>query len=135
MLREGEMKIVDVAMDFVFDSHEGFTRAFPREFGLAPSKYGRQTPPIQLFMPQKVFDTYQSMHKGDKKMSGKQMNEQQNSWTVFVQVIERPARKLLLKRGVKATEYFAYCEEVGCEIYSILTSVKEALCLKMPPFS
>ena len=70
LLRDGEMKVVDVAMDFVFDSHEGFTRAFSREFGMAPSKYGRQTPPIQLFMPQKVFDTYQSMHKGEKKMSG-----------------------------------------------------------------
>lgn len=132
LLRDGEMKIIDVAMDFVFDSHEGFTRAFSREFGMAPSKYGRQTPPIQLFIPQKVFDTYQSMHKGAKKMSEKQMNEQQmnekqNSRTVFVQVIERPARKLLLKRGVKATEYFGYCEEVGCEIWSVLTSVKEAL--------
>ncbi|WP_414733064.1 helix-turn-helix transcriptional regulator [Acetobacterium carbinolicum] len=122
LLRDGEMKIVDVAMDFVFDSHEGFTRAFSREFGMAPSKYGRQTPPIRLFIPKKVFDTYQSMHKGEKKMS-----EKQNSRTVFVQVIERPARKLLLKRGVKATEYFAYCEEVGCEIWSVLTSVKEAL--------
>ena len=71
LLRDGGMKIVDVAMDFVFDSHEGFTRAFSREFGMAPSKYGRQTPPIQLFMPQKVFDTYQSMHKGEKKMKKK----------------------------------------------------------------
>jgi AraC-like DNA-binding protein len=127
LLRDGEMRIVDVAMDFVFDSHEGFTRAFSREFGMAPSKYGRQTPPIRLFMPQKVFDTYQSTHKGEKKMSQKQMSEKQNSRTVFVQVIERPARKLLLKRGVNAIEYFAYCEEVGCEIWSVLTSVKEAL--------
>jgi len=127
LLRDGEMKIVDVAMDFVFDSHEGFTRAFSREFGMPPSKYGRQTPPIRLFMPQKVFDTYLSMHKGEEKMSVKQINEKQNSRTVFVQVIERPTRKLLLKRGIKATEYFCYCEEVGCEIWSVLTSVKEAL--------
>ncbi|MEA4804760.1 AraC family transcriptional regulator [Acetobacterium wieringae] len=122
LLRDEEVKIIDVAMDFVFDSHEGFTRAFSREFGMAPSKYGRQTPPIKLFMPQKVFDTYQSMHKGENKMS-----EKKETKTVFVQVIERPARKLLLKRGVKATEYFGYCEEVGCEIWSVLTSVKEAL--------
>ncbi len=122
LLRDEEVKIIDVAMDFVFDSHEGFTRAFSREFGMAPSKYGRQTPPIKLFMPQKVFDTYQSMHKGENKMS-----EKKETKTVFVQVIERPARKLLLKRGIKATEYFGYCEEVGCEIWSVLTSVKEAL--------
>lgn len=47
--------------------------------------------------------------------------------TVFVQVIERPARKILLKRGIKAHEYFEYCEEVGCDVWGVLTSVKEAL--------
>ena len=26
-----------------------------------------------------------------------------------------------------AEEYFEYCEEVGCEVWSVLTSVKEAL--------
>ena len=34
---------------------------------------------------------------------------------------------MLLKRGEKATDYFAYCEEVGCDIWSVLCSVKEAL--------
>lgn len=46
---------------------------------------------------------------------------------VFVQVVERPARKVLLKRGIKAKEYFQYCEEVGCDVWPVLTSVKEAL--------
>jgi len=47
--------------------------------------------------------------------------------TVFVQVIERPARKLLLKRGVAADDYYEYCEEVGCDIWGLLSSVKDAL--------
>ena len=55
------------------------------------------------------------------------MTEQNKMKSVFVQVIERPARKVLMMRGVKAEEYFAYCEEVGCDVWSILTSVKEAL--------
>ena len=52
---------------------------------------------------------------------------------VFTQIIERPARKLILKRGVKAEEYFAYCEEVGCgdndnsAPWDILCGIKEAL--------
>lgn len=46
---------------------------------------------------------------------------------IFTQVIERPERKLILKRGIKAEHYFAYCEEVGCDIWGTLTSVKEAL--------
>lgn len=52
---------------------------------------------------------------------------------IFTQVVERPARKLLLKRGIKAEEYFAYCEEVGCgdndnsAPWDILCEIKEAL--------
>ena len=122
VLRDSEERVIDVAMDFVFDSHEGFTRAFSKEFGMSPSKYSHTIPPIKLFMPQKVFDTYRSLHKG-----GKVMSENSSTKSVFVQVIERPARKVLLKRGVKAKEYFAYCEEVGCDVWSVLSSVKEAL--------
>lgn len=50
-----------------------------------------------------------------------------SSTIVFTQVIERPERNLILKRGIKATEYFAYCEEVGCDIWGILESIKGAL--------
>jgi len=32
-----------------------------------------------------------------------------------------------IKRGISAAEYFKYCEEVGCDIWNVLTSVKEAL--------
>ncbi len=122
LLRDNEIKILDVALDFVFDSHEGFTRAFSKEFGVSPHKYSKTTPPIQLFLPPKVFDTYKALHKEERKMSN-----DSKSKSIFVQVIERPARKVLLKRGFKADEYFAYCEEVGCDIWPMLTSVKEAL--------
>lgn len=47
--------------------------------------------------------------------------------SIFVQVIERPARKVLLRRGRKATNYFSYCEEVGCDVWAVLSSVKEAM--------
>lgn len=122
VLRDGNERIIDVAMDFVFDSHKGFTRAFSKEFGLSPNRYSRKTPPINLFMPQKVFDTYRALNRG-----GAKMKENQQTKSVFVQVIERPARKVLLKRGETATEYFKYCEEVGCEVWNVLTSVKEAM--------
>lgn len=55
------------------------------------------------------------------------MSQAETASFVFVQVIERPARKLLLKRGLRATHYFEYCEEVGCDVWSVLASVKEAL--------
>ena len=121
-LRDGSDKVIDVALDFVFDSHEGFTRAFSKQFGISPKRYSQKTPPIKLFMPQKAMSTYLYYHKeAIRPMSEKKTR------TIFVQVIERPARKVLLLRGVNAADYYAYCEEVGCDVWSVLTSVKEAL--------
>ncbi|NCB52884.1 MAG: AraC family transcriptional regulator [Clostridia bacterium] len=122
ILREGQPKIIDVAFDFVFDSHEGFTKAFSKQFGLPPKRYAMQTPPIPLFIPYRASDYRHTILKGAIPMP-----ENKNLKAVFVQVIERPARKVLLKRGVKATEYFEYCGEVGCDIWGMLSSVKEAL--------
>lgn len=121
-LRDTDRKVIDVALDFVFDSHEGFTRAFSKQFGLTPKEYSKRTPPIKLFMPNRIRDYYLTLQKGDRSME-----KNKNTNTVFVQVIERPARKLILKRGFKATHYFEYCEEVGCDIWGILTSIKEAI--------
>lgn len=120
VLRDQKCKVLDVALDFVFDSHEGFTRAFSKQFGLSPKQYQKKTPPIGLFRPYLVLESYQALHRGGKHMTKK-------TQTIFVQIIERPQRKLLLKRGIKATEYFAYCDEVGCDVWSILCSVKEAM--------
>lgn len=121
-LRDGSERIVDVAFDFVFDSHEGFTRAFSKQFGVTPSYYSKHSPPVKLFMPFRVRDYYLRLLKGVDTVSSKS-----NANTVFVQVVDRPARKLLLKRGIKATHYFEYCEEVGCDIWGLLSSIKEAL--------
>lgn len=55
------------------------------------------------------------------------MSENANANTVFVQVVDRPARKLILKRGIRAKGYFEYCDEVGCDIWEVLCGVKEAL--------
>ncbi len=121
MLRDEKPKIVDVALEFVFDSHEGFTRAFSKEFGITPKKYRSNPPPVYLFMPNSIRDKFLYYLKGDKKM------ETKSATTVFVQVIKRPERKLILKRGKNAEDYFSYCEEVGCDIGGLLCSVKEAL--------
>nr|WP_321298966.1 hypothetical protein [uncultured Sphaerochaeta sp.] len=47
--------------------------------------------------------------------------------TVFVQVVERIKRKAVVKFAHKATEYFSYCEEVGCDVWEILSSIEGAL--------
>jgi hypothetical protein len=47
--------------------------------------------------------------------------------TYFIQVIDRPARKLILKRGIKAYHYFEYGQEVGFNVNDELKAIKDAL--------
>ncbi|MHB1454104.1 MAG: helix-turn-helix domain-containing protein [Saccharofermentanales bacterium] len=127
-LRDGKGRIIDTAFDFVFDSHEGFTRAFSREFGISPKKYSMSPPPIQLFMPAGIMQYFRYLKKnGDGEKGSVIMSERNELKAIFVQVVERPARRLLLKRGIRAADYFEYCDEVGCDIWPLLCSVKEAI--------
>ena len=123
-LRSEDAKIIDVAFDFVFDSHEGFTRAFSKQFGMSPNYYRKcpNTLSIKLFLPGNIRDYYLTLQKGENKMENSP-----NVKTVFVQVIDRPARKVTLKPGIKATHYFEYCEEVGCDVWEVLSGIKEAI--------
>jgi AraC family transcriptional regulator len=122
LLRDEQPKIVDVAFDFVFASHEKFTRAFSRQFGVSPVDYRRNPKQIRLFMPDRARDRYLKLQKGEIEMAADEAAK-----TVFVQVVERPARKVILKRGVKATHYFEYCGEVGCDVWDALSHIREAM--------
>ena len=128
-LRDENVKVIDVAFDFVFDTHEGFTRAFSKQFGINPFKYKKQTPPVKLFIPFQIKDAYRYKLRKESMMDSTKSNKTNHgeTKTVFVQVVERPARKLILKRGIKARDYFQYCEEVGCDVWGVLVSIKEAL--------
>jgi len=121
-LRDGDDRIIDIALDFVFGSHEGFTRAFSKQFGMSPREYSRTRPPVRLSMLDRARDYYLKLQKGEIVMT-----EKMKPNTVFVQVVDRPLRKLILKRGTKATGYFEYCEEHGCDIDSFLGTIKDAL--------
>lgn len=116
-------KIIEVALDFDFDSHEGFTRAFARQFGMSPRDYRKKRPPVMMFMPETMRHYYTQPTATRKPPMS--TATQRNS--IFVQVIERPARKLILKRGTRATHYFEYVEEVGCEVWEQLGAVKDAI--------
>jgi len=118
-LHDEDVRIIDVAFDFVFDSYEGFTMAFSREFGMTPRYYAKNIPPLKLFLPA-ARDYYFKLQKGEYEMS-------ENTNTVFVQVVDRTKRKMILKRGIKAAHYFEYCEEVGCKVWDELSAIKEAI--------
>ncbi|MDR0508373.1 MAG: AraC family transcriptional regulator [Candidatus Methanoplasma sp.] len=121
LLREGNIRIADVAADCAFDTHEGFTRAFSKEFGLSPEAYKDEPVPLRYFIPYSVLIRYLVKNKGDDKM------EEKEKQTIFIQVAERPKRKAIIKRGVAAEDYYGYCEEIGCEVWGVLESVKGAM--------
>ena len=124
-LRDEKVKIIDVALDTGFESVDGYQRAFYKEFGCNPYEYSICPTPIYLFKPY-----------GIKYAKGKENKNMQEVKSVFVQVIEKPERKVVIKRGREATEYFQYCEEVGCDVWGLLCSMQsicgEPVCLWLP---
>ena len=124
-LRDEKVKIIDVALDSGFESVDGYQRAFYKEFGCNPYEYSMRPTPIYLFKPY-----------GIKYANRKESKDMSEVKSVFVQVIEKPERKVIIKRGKEATEYFKYSEEVGCDVWGLLCSMKsicgEPVCLWLP---
>lgn len=124
-LRDDACKVTDVAFETGFGSVDGYQRAFRREFGVNPGEYAANPVPVYLFTPYGV---------KFRKIERRPVME--NLKNVFIQVIEKPARTVIIRRGVKAKEYFAYCEEVGCDVWGLLQSIKslsgEPVCLWLP---
>ena len=124
-LRDETCRITDISFEMGFGSVDGYQRAFYREFGCNPREYANRPVPLYLFTPYGV--KYKTQEKENR------MKEVKN---VFIQLTERPARKVILKRGKKAAEYFSYCEEVGCDVWGLLTSIRsisgEPVCLWLP---
>lgn len=123
-LRDNPSKIVDVAFEVGYGSVDGYQRAFFQEFGCNPHQYTANPIPLYLFTPYPI---------GSNRERGVSMEKVK---TVFIQLLEKPARQVLIKRGVSAKDYFSYCEEVGCDVWGLLSSIKslagEPVCLWLP---
>ncbi len=124
-LRDYSCKIADIAFEMGFSSVDGYQRAFFREFGCNPREYALSPVPLYLFTPY-----------GVKYRNIERRPVMDNLRNVFIQVTERPARKVIIKRGKTAEDYFAYCEEVGCDVWGLLNSIRsisgEPVCLWLP---
>ena len=125
-LKNGGCHITDAAFELGFGSVDGYIRAFSREFGTTPGEYAKNPVPIALFVPYGA--KFRALRKDRADMN--------NIKNVFIQIIRKPAHKVIIKRGVKAAEYFAYCEEVGCDVWGTLLSMDslcgEPVCLWLP---
>lgn len=119
-LRSSSTRVLDVALDFVFDTHEGFTRAFSNAFGIPPKQ----------FASSRSQDGWLVLYQYLDRRKEQKMNQ---TAVIFTQIVERPARKLILQRSIAAGDYFAYVEEMGCgdqntsAPWDVLVGIKEAL--------
>lgn len=112
-LRDDKITVTEAAFEMGFSSVEGDQRAFKREFGCNPNEYAKHPVPIYLFIP---FGVIYSEIKRVHQRLGEETN-------VFIQIIHKPERKVLIKRGIRAADYFEYGEEVGCDIWGLLLSI------------
>lgn len=126
-LRDESVKVLDVAMDLGFGSVDGYQRAFRNEFGMNPKEYAVHPVPIRLFIPYPV---------APQNQENKENITMANIRIIFIQQIRKPARKVIVKRGIKADNYWDYCNEVGCDVWGLLTSIPsisgEPVCLFLP---
>lgn len=125
-LKSENCRVIDVAFDLGYGSVDGYQRAFFREFGCNPGEYAKNKVPITLFIPYGV--KFRELRKDTINM--------ENLQSIFIQVMKKPARKVIMKRGRNAEDYFQYCEEVGCDVWGLLLSMDslcgEPVCLWLP---
>ena len=125
-LKNERCRVIDAALDLGFGSVDGYQRAFYKEFGCNPGEYAKHPVPITLFLPYGV--KFRALRKDVLDMEKLQ--------SVFIQVLQKPDRKVIVKRGIQAEDYFAYCEEVGCDIWGLPSSMDslcgEPVCLWLP---
>ena len=111
-LRDEKVKIIDVAYAAGFSTPESYSRAFRKEYKLNPKEYAKNPVMIELFTPNSV----EYLRKEKSKLK--------ETTNIFITLIEKPARKVLIKRATKARDYFEYYEEVECSLWGKLLSIK-----------
>lgn len=79
-LKQEQCPVTNAAYECGFQSVDGFTRAFHREFGCNPGAYAKDPVPIALFIPYGV--KFNELRKDTVDM--------ENLQSVFVQVIQKP---------------------------------------------
>ncbi|NGZ77197.1 AraC family transcriptional regulator [Saccharibacillus sp. VR-M41] len=124
-LRDTEKRVLDIAVEYGFSSHEAMTRAFRRTFGVTPQEYRREPRPIPLTVRAEVFSPY---HYGLKERNemGEKGSRQAEIRTEFI-----PAHRFIGIWDEEARNYGDFwqrghdCDEVSGTIESLSNETLE----------
>lgn len=120
-LLKTDNNIIDIALDSGYETHEGFTRAFKRYFHTSPDEYRKCPKAIPLFTQYPVWSYYAYLNQKEC------LYMKENTMICTVMPVERPKRKLIILRSVKAEGYWSFCEEKGCDWEGMLNSIPEKM--------
>lgn len=125
-VRDSEKSILDIAFDYGFSSHEAFTRAFKKAYGVAPSKYRKRPKPVVLRTKINPFDRY-FFGLGEIGMI-KSAND------VKIYFVTIPAHKFLHIKNYESNGYWDFWQKQSLipgqdyeTIYGLLDSIKGKL--------
>ncbi len=125
-LRDTNRRILDIAVEYGFASHEAFARAFKQAYGITPGEYRHHPVPVVLRTILRPFDCY-LMSMGEKGMTQTQSEVK----TYFVTI---PAHKFLHIRNNESIGYFDFWQKQSripgqdCEtICGLLDSIPDKL--------
>lgn len=127
-LVDSDNTVIDVALDYHYQSHEGYTRSFVKRFSITPSEYRKNKIAIPIF----------TQHPANHYYILKEGQTMDNTSICTVTPVNRPKRKLIYLTSRSATDYLSYCEEVGCDWEGLLNSIPEkfdtAALIDLPDF-
>lgn len=111
---ENGKSILNVAVQWGYQSGEGFTKTFKKQFGTTPSEYQKSQGMITRFIPYPVRHAYEHYY-GEEKMEREVI-------VCTSYIVEKTRRKLILLRSVYANDYWSFCEERCCDWEGYLNS-------------
>ncbi len=125
-VRDTEKRLLDIAMDYGFSSHEAFNRAFKEAYGLTPSAYREKPVPVVLRTVIKPFDCY-LLGIGESGMA-------ETTGDVKVYFVTIPAHKFLHIKNYESIGYWDFWQKQSlipgqdCEtICGLLDSIPDKL--------
>lgn len=97
-VRDTDIGILDIAVQYGFSSNEAFTHAFKKAYGVSPSAYRTVPGPVVLQTILRPFDCYLMEGASD-------MNETQSAGAVKTYFVHIPAHKFLHIRNYESIGY------------------------------